>query len=271
MAGFTTVRNNGRYFFISRLSARQQWIYRAEMVTRAISTVLFLGIFVALWTTAYSVNPQDVMVGYTLPQILWYLAMTETVALSTSRIFLDISDAVKAGDLAYTLMRPTSYPLNQVAQSLGNSAPRFIINLLTASAVIALGAGQVSGSWLGFAAFMLLAFLALILDALIAVLIGLSAFWLEEVTPVYLIYQKLLFTVGGLFLPLEMFPTWLQKISAWLPFRFITNAPARMFVHFEPAGFITSLVGQIDYITIIGLLLMGIWRFAQRRMVVHCG
>ncbi|MDF1514271.1 MAG: hypothetical protein P1S60_10730, partial [Anaerolineae bacterium] len=83
-----------RYFFISQLSARQQWIYKGEMATRTISTILFLSIFVALWTTAYTVNPKDEMVGYTLPQILWYLAMTETVALSTSRIFMEISDSV---------------------------------------------------------------------------------------------------------------------------------------------------------------------------------
>lgn len=260
-----------RYIFISRISARQQWIYRGEMLTRALSTVLFLGVFVALWTTAYSYNQQDVMVGYTLPQILWYLAMTETVALSTSRIFLDISEAVKAGNLAYTLIRPMSYPLNQVAHSLGDSAPRFILNLLTASVVIWLGAGEFSGSWPGFVAFLLMAFLALMLDALIAVLIGLTAFWLEEVLPVFFIYQKLLFTIGGLFLPLEMFPVWLQRIAEWLPFRFITNAPALVFVHFDLKVFVTCVVGQVTYIFVISLLLFGVWRAAQRKLVVHGG
>lgn len=211
------------------------------------------------------------MVGYTLPQILWYLAMTETVALSTSRIFLDISQSVKAGDLAYILIRPISYPLNQVAHSLGDTAPRFIINLLTASIVISLGAGEISGSWSGFVAFLVMACLALILDALIAVLIGLSAFWLEEVMPVFLIYQKLLFTIGGLFLPLEMFPTWLQNIAKWLPFRFITNAPAQVFVHFDLLSFGSMVAGQVIYIVVVGLLMMGVWRAAQRRMVVHGG
>jgi len=260
-----------RYLFVSLTSARQQWIYRGELAARAISMVLFLGVFTALWTAAYSFNQQDEMVGYSLPQILWYLAMTETVALSTSHIFLDISEAVKAGDLAYLLIRPISYPLNQVAHSLGNSAPRFVLNLLTSSIVITLGAGGISGSWVGLAAFMLMACLALILDALIAVLIGLTAFWLEEVTPVYLIYQKLLFTIGGLFLPLEMFPVWLQRIALWLPFRFIANAPARIFVRFDLSVFVTSVAGQIVYIVVMGVLLMGVWRAAQRRLVVNGG
>ena len=80
-----------RYLYLSRISARQQWIYRGEMATRALSTILFLGVFVALWSAAFGFSQQEKMVGYTLPQMLWYLAMTESVALSTSRIFLDIS------------------------------------------------------------------------------------------------------------------------------------------------------------------------------------
>jgi ABC-2 type transport system permease protein len=260
-----------RYTFISRISARQQWIYRGEMATRAIATVLFLSVFVALWTAAYGFNQEESIAGYTLPQILWYLAMTETVALSTSRVFLDISQEVKAGDLAYNMIRPISYPLNQLANSLGNTIPRFFMNLIVSSIVIALGAGEFSGSWSGFAAFMLMAGFALILDALIAVLIGLTAFWLEEVLPIFWIYQKLLFTVGGLFLPLEMFPLWLQRISLWLPFRFITNAPAQIFIHFNLKTCIVLVVGQLLYIVLTICILFGVWRAAQHRIVVHGG
>ena len=116
-----------------------------------------------------------------------------------------------------------------------------------------------------------MAMLALLIDALIAVLIGLAAFWLEEVLPLFWIYQKLLFTVGGMFLPLEIFPDWLRKISAWLPFRFITYVPARAFVAFEPGFVLRETAGQVVYILILLALVALVWRRAQRRMVVHGG
>jgi len=260
-----------RYGFVLLTSARQQWVYRSELVARAVQMVLFMAVFMALWTTAYGVSGQPELEGYSLPEMVWYLAMTETVALSTSRIFLEIAEAVRAGDLAYTLTRPLGYPLFQVANSLGNSLPRFLLNLLTASAVVLVGMRQVEGSLPGLAAFLLLAALALVLDALIAVLIGLAAFWLEEVTPIYWIYNKLLFTIGGLFLPLEMFPPGLQQVVRWLPFQLITYAPARAFVKFEPAFVLQSLAGQGIYIVVLLAVVFLVWRAAQRRLVVHGG
>ncbi len=260
-----------RYGFVVLTSARQQWVYRSEMLARAVQMVLFMVVFMALWTTAYGVSGQSELEGYSLPEMVWYLAMTETVVLSTSRIFAEIAEAVRAGDLAYTLARPVGYPLFQVANSLGGSVPRFLLNLPTASAVVLVGLRQVEGSLPGLAAFLLLAGLGLILDSLFAVLIGLAAFWIEEVSPIYWVYNKLLFTVGGLFMPLELFPPGLQQVVRWMPFQLITYAPARAFVKFEPAFMLRVLAGQGIYIVLLGATVLLVWRAAQRRLVVHGG
>ncbi|MFZ5916742.1 MAG: ABC transporter permease [Chloroflexota bacterium] len=268
-----------RYGFVLWASARQQWVYRTEMAARSIQMVLFMGVFMALWSTAYSVSGRSDLQGFRLVDMVWYLAMTETITLSSSRIFVDIAEAVRSGDVAYMLARPTGYPLFQVASSLGNSLPRFLLNLITASTVVTLGMGRLPflggaravGSLPGLAAFLVTAALALLLDALVAVLIGLLAFWLEEVMPVFWIYQKLLFTVGGLFLPLEMFPQALQRIAAWLPFQFITYVPARVFVAVEPLFLRRALLGQVIYVAVAAGLVTLVWRLAQRRLVVHGG
>ncbi len=259
-----------RWLFVSRISARQQLTYRSEFLLRAVSMVLFMGIFIALWRTVYSLEG-GAMSGYTLRDIVWYLAMTETVALSTSRIFVEMGETVRSGAVAYTLTRPIPYPLLQVLGSLGDSAPRFLLNLLTAALVATVGVGLGAGSWAGLGAFFLLAWLALLLDALIAVLIGLLAFWMEETTPIFWIYQKLLFTVGGLFLPLEFFPGWLQNVARWLPFQFIAYAPARAFVAFTPVEVAGALQGQALYIGGLALLVAAVWRVAQRRLVIQGG
>lgn len=261
----------GRYLYVGRIAARQQWAYRSELLMRAISMVIFMSIFVALWTTVYSTSGGDTLAGFSLLEMVWYLAMTETVTLSSSRIFVEISQAVKSGDIAYKLTYPLSYPFFQVANSLGGSAPRFVLNLATAALVVALGAGGVAGSWAGAAAFLVMAWLALALDALIAVLIGLLAFWMEEVNPVYWIYQKLLFTVGGLFLPLEWFPEWLRRLATWLPFGYVTYAPARAFVAFAPGPVGRMLLGQLIYTGLFSLTVVLVWALARRRLVVQGG
>lgn len=49
-------------------------------------------------------------------------------------------------------------------------------------------------------------------------LIGLAAFLVEETNSFELIYQKAVFILGGMLLPLDMFPEWLQRIARLLPF-----------------------------------------------------
>ena len=265
------MRGVTRYGFVLWTAARQQWVYRAELAMRAIQMVLFMGVFMALWATAFGVSGRAELAGYTMAEMVWYLAMTETITLSSSRVFTEISEAVRAGNVAYALTRPLSYPLYQMANSLGNSAPRFLLNLLTAAIVVRLGTRQMAGSLPGIVAFLGTAALALLIDALIAVLIGLLAFWIEEVMPIFWIYQKLLFTVGGLFLPLEMFPDWLRRAAEWLPFQFITYVPARAFVAFEPEFVLRAVGGQAAYLVALTALVMLVWRRAQRRLVVHGG
>ena len=260
-----------RYAAVLHTAARRQSIYRAEMVMRMVQMVLFMGVFMALWQAVYGASGRATLEGFTLTDMVWYLAMTETVVLSSSRVFTEISEKVKAGDVVYTLARPMSYPFYQVAYSLGGSAPRFVLNFVTGVVVVAVGTGRVAGSVPGLLAFLGTATLALFLDAMIAVSIGLLAFWIEEVTPVFWIYQKLLFTVGGLFLPLELFPQGLGRVARWLPFRFVTYVPARTFVAFEPQFVLQGVAGQVAYLGVWTLVVVLMWRQARRRLVIHGG
>jgi ABC-2 type transport system permease protein len=260
-----------KYWAVLRIDARQQLAYRGEFLMRGVMIAMFLFIFCWLWSAIYAIGGQDELAGFRLSQVVWYLAMTETMILSGSRIFDEISAAVKSGDLAYTLVRPYSYVGFQIAHSLGLTFPRMALNFAVASLVVVPFVRSVETSLPGIAGFLVLALFGAILDAMIAVLIGLTAFFIEEVRPVHWIYSKLLMSVGGMFLPLDMFPDWLRRISEWLPFRFIIYAPARTFVTFEASFFVRALAGQLIYCGVMALALALVWHWGQRRLVAHGG
>jgi ABC-2 type transport system permease protein len=116
-----------------------------------------------------------------------------------------------------------------------------------------------------------LGLLSLLLDAGISVLIGLCAFALEEVSPVDWIYQKLVFTIGGMFIPLDIFPDWLRAIADWLPFKYLVYAPARTFVRFDAGFFSESLAGVSLYILLVFALLTLLYARGARRLAVNGG
>jgi ABC-2 type transport system permease protein len=260
-----------KYLSVLWTDARQQTAYRGEFLLRGVMIAMFMFIFVWLWRALYAISGHGEIAGLRLSQVIWYLAMTETVILSGSRVFEEISEAVKSGDLAYALVRPYSYLGFEMAHSLGGSLPRMALNLVTATAVVLALVQRVETTVPGALGFLVLAVGGLVLDAAIAVLIGLGAFYIEEVRPLHWVYSKLLMSVGGMFVPLDMFPRWLQQVSAWLPFRLIIYAPARTFVAFEAGFFLRALAGQALYLLALVGILWSVWRQGQRRLVTHGG
>ncbi len=69
-----------------------------------------------------------------------------------------------------------------------------------------------------------------------------TAFWLRDAGSAWFLYQKLLFIMGGMLIPLEALPDWLHRVALVLPFRAMSYAPARLASgHFEPVLIVEQL------------------------------
>jgi ABC-2 type transport system permease protein len=102
-------------------------------------------------------------------------------------------------------------------------------------------------------------------------IVGLLAFWFEEVMPFWWIIQKLVFVVGGLFIPIDFYPEWLQRIARATPFAFAAYWPASTWVDFSRARLITTLVGQVAYLFVFGCIAALMFRAAVRKLHVQGG
>jgi ABC-2 type transport system permease protein len=92
------------------------------------------------------------------------------------------------------------------------------------------------------------------LNFLVNGMIGLAAFISEEVAPFEWIYQKFAFIFGGLLIPLDFYPRWLQSIAFLLPFPAMTYGPSRLFVTPETSLFLSVLGQQAIWSLILGIL-----------------
>src|SRR5690606_28143919 len=78
-----------------------------------------------------------------------------------------------------------------------------------------------------------ISFLAGSVGLLFRIAIGFFAFWLLQVEPVHWVWEKLLFTLGGLMLPLAVYPSWLQNIARFTPFPAILGDRSALAIHFS--------------------------------------
>lgn len=260
-----------KYGAVTLANLQNQLAYVWDALGRAVFIILIMFIFVQLWTAAYDSRGTAEIGGLTLADTIWYFLIAEMIELGKFRHDQRISDEVKDGSIAYTLNRPYNYLAYHFFNGLGETVIKMILIFFLGLPIVLWYAGMPSISWTALPAVLLVIFLALVLDFCMASSIGLLAFVTEDTFSFRLIYQKLMFILGGLLIPLDFLPAWLQRIARLLPFSQVTYAPAKLFVAFEMRLLWSTLALQLFWILIAGFLLFLQYRWATRRLVINGG
>jgi ABC-2 type transport system permease protein len=195
--------------------------------------------------------------------------MTETIMLSKIRVAGKIAEEVRDGSLAYTVGRPYSYLLYHFFYGIGDTLLRLAINFAAGSILVTLLVGPMPAS--NLPAVFVVVMLAVILDFCVNGLIGLLAFFTEDVESFVLIYNKVLFILGGMMIPLDFFPGWLRDVSLALPFNYTVYAPARLFVQFDWGRWLSVIAAQALWIAVFMLLLGLMFRWGMKRVSINGG
>ena len=259
-----------KYFAIFKIQLSNRLAYAGDLLTGSFTIVIFLWVFIQLWSATYKVAGQSEIGGLTLTNTLWYLMMTEAIQLSKPRISQEISNAVKDGSIAYMLNKPYNFLLYHLSVGLADGASRFAFNLLTGGTLLVLLVSAPPNP-IGWPIVLVAVFFGWLIDFCVQALIGLTAFVTEDVSAFDWIYQKLVFILGGMLIPLDFFPEWLQKISLALPFAYTMYGPARLFVEPDLTRFFTLLAGQLIWIGVLGGLLALAFQRGMRWLTVNGG
>ena len=260
-----------KYFAIGRTALAATLVYERDLLVRSAFMLVVMVTFVQLWTATFAATGQTLVNGFTVRDLVWYLVITEVVALSTPRIAQTVDAQVRTGDVAYQLARPYSFPLFHLASYWGETVVRMPVNLLVGSAVALLTVGPPQVTPLAVVSTLVLWAGAITLRAAMDILVGLSAFWVEDTMPLEWIVSKFQITLGGLILPLELFPDWLATISRALPFAAIMYAPARAFVGSSWEELAPLVLSQVVWLSGCWLGVALVFGRATRRLVAHGG
>lgn len=258
-----SVRAASKYLFLSQTSFRSKMAYPLDVLVRTFFFAVVLLVFTQLWTAL--LGGDSSVAGFGRAQLVWYLVVTEVIMLSNSRIDRRIEDDVKSGAVAYTLIRPLHFVWYQFSIYWGETMAMLVFNAVTGSlvALALVGPAPLAPAALPF--LLVAVLLAFSLNFFTRMSLALLAFWVEDTSPFFWIYSKLLFTLGGMFIPLEVYPEWLRRISAALPFNYILYRPAKLLVDFRLEEVTSVLGGQIVWTTVLmGLCLLIYTRGVQK-------
>lgn len=207
-----------------RLGWNETWQQRSAFIGTFVNYAVILSLWANLYRQLHPRALADASLGYA--QVVWYLALTELVALTIGYAFRQIQDEILDGSVTALLVRPVGYVALTAAQELGRTTAKIAALAVPGAALAWWLTGRVP-----FGAAVVPAVAVSIVTGaanLLAmqVLVGLSTAWFGTARPVFFIAQKLMFVLGGLILPLDAYPDALVKIAWLTPFPAMLYAPA---------------------------------------------
>jgi ABC-2 type transport system permease protein len=260
-----------KYGTAFRVSVVNQLAYPGELWLRTIFLVLIMFIFSSLWHTTYGELGRATVGGFTLTEMLWYLAITESLILSRPRDSLRIDEEVRTGDLAYALVRPYSFVCFRYAQMLGERLVRLGVNLAVALPLAFLFSRGIGLDRQGLLPGAAIVLGAITIDYLLVLAICLLAFWVEDTASFLFVYDRLLMILGGMLLPISLFPDRLEAIARALPFSAVVYAPALVLVQFEPGLVVQVALRQGAALVVATVLAVAVFRLGVRRIHTNGG
>lgn len=258
-----------KYLYLAYLSIKNYTYYIKDFLLSRIFLVFVLIIFSFIYKTLLA--GKESFASFTLPMLLYYLTITESIEMSKVLVHNKISNEIKDGSVAYQLLRPISYISYHISSAIGEIFVKQFITMTIGFLCAYIISGFKTINFLFVLASFPIIYGAILLNLSFIILIGMFAFYIEETSPIYWIYQKFIFIVGGLFVPLEFFPKIVLKIFKYFPFTYMNYFAAKMSVMFNLKEYLVGFSIQILYICLVLSLAAFLFSNGMKRVSIQGG
>ncbi len=253
-----------KYTFINELS------YFSKVIFRVVSYFLHIFVFYEVWKYIYQDN--NIISGFSLNQMMWYLIIAELFMMGVSKIARERPiQEIKSGSITYIMNKPYSYIGYIFTSYFAEGLVRLIIMIPVSLVFGIIFVGPLESFELKYLSFMIVSFiLGYSINGLIQLLISLFAFFIEDATPLHWVYNKIVL-IFGVFFPIDLMPRVLQGILKYTPAYVVSYGPTKLIVDFDLMNAIKIISAQFMYLIIVLLLTNIIYRRGVKKLNVNGG
>lgn len=261
-----------KYSFIYKTEFKSNIKYISNLLMGSIGYIIHIFIFMNLWIYLYS-DSSKLINGYDVNQMIWYIIITEIIwsCVNGRSLCTKVSNDIKSGSIAYNLNKPYNYVGYKLSSHLSVSTIKLFIYTFIG---IVLGFAFLKSfpkiNIIGIIFVLISIILAIVINSLLSLFTSLFSFIMEDSTPLYWVYSKIILVIGTMF-PIEFFPKYLQKILKFSPIYVVCYGPAKLFVDFNYKDSIKILIAQIIYLIISYILCELLYRKGAKKLNVNGG
>ncbi len=254
------------FLHIANLEARKTMSYRADFwINVVVSFFAQLGIVYFLWQAIFSESGSERIGGYDFDSmLLYYILVILLGKIVRGREHMgELSQDIYDGGLSRYLVYPAGYFRFKYAQHLGGLLPG-AVQLLFFGLLAPLAIDLPPGESIRITN-VLMATAALGVGNILFFLLNLPqqavAFWADNVWSLAVLMRFLAALLGGMLLPLSLFPEWAVAVLNYLPFRYLYDFPVNLLLgRITPAGWITGMAVSLAWCGLLALAARVVWR-----------
>ncbi len=261
------------YWRLLTAGFRRQSAYRLAALGGLVANLTFGLLKVAvLFATVRAAGGQ--LHGYTTASMSTYVWLSQGLLGSVNLSGrTDLALRVKDGQVAVDFLRPVDLQAATIATEAGASLfaliPRGLPSVLLGAVTVGLQMPASAAPYLLGAASLVL---GIVISAATVYLIAVAGFWLVETRGLQILYMLASGFLGGLYVPIALFPGWLRVVAAATPFPSIMMYPVDVLSGLggtaSAAGLVAAQLAWLAGVAAAGQLLT---RAGRRRLEVQGG
>lgn len=246
--------------------------YPARLIVDTFGIATRCGVLLILYYYIFSTRG-GVINGLTFQITAWSMFLYFAfMTLRLRDLATSIMQDIKSGTVEVLLSKPINYLSYRMWWQLGAGLYPFFVAVVlgTIALVVAVGIPASMSSWFFVGTLSIVFILGIILSLLVYAVVGLLAFWIEDIKPLYWIVDKAVMILGGSYLPVALFPKVMYQIAIWSPFgasQFVTHTVYDTW----RTGYAEMIGIQVFWIVILGIIVSYMFGRAHKKVSVNGG
>ena len=230
-----------------------------------------------LWMAIYGSSKTGVLGGLTQKEMVTYIFMTYVTA-NTAKLSLSnlISNDVREGTVAMTLIKPIDYRMSLISRAVGGAIYRFIapsvwiwIGLEVYRCVVL---KEQMTPIINMVIYLISVMFSFLLYVLYNFCFGMIAFTNTYMFGVKRIEEAIFLFLSGELIPISFFPDVIQNVFEYLPFSSMIYTPVMIYMgKYSINQLVFAISRQFIWIIILYFLGSFLWKKITKRLIVLGG
>lgn len=256
-----------KYWIIISTYWQRALAYRFTVLAYRVGETGEILILILMWTAIYGQQP--LIQGYSLQEMITYLLIGNLFHAATRNFMTEwIARIIKDGQLSTFLIKPISFFNYVLAQGIGRTSLPTSLSILTQFVVISFFY-QVflwNANLLQIGMVLLMIALAFVFELLLSFLLGMIAFWTDEVDGIISTVDRVKKFFSGGYFPLSLLPLGFVHLSYALPFAYTFFVPAQLYLGKIDLMIAVRGIGvqMLWIVALLGIIQL-VWRRGLRR------